>query len=534
MNKLIHRIYKLRHFSWLIAFLLGGIFFNLSVKASAPMPTPDASTIEIVEVVTEMLNSMMFTSHYLDRVTTDEFNDAFDFGVLPYTDLWNWDTSDFNVEKLSSDELSLLLLATDLYNENNIQLNSNDDVYLLTFNNGFFTGNAYIDDNGELIYKDNNTIGDKLLQIALGGDILDTEEMISIYDDLANEIISTGYNLPSENIVDVTTLTNIDRTLYFYFGIKARLYSRLDLVYIPDMYNSNFYFNSPGVPLTIYSDLNPNQFITNHGTDNTTTYNSTNNQTINNKVWNYKLQFPTNYQVCTLSEYNSFSFSSGTHPYLIDYNGNTFNPQYYEYVQNNDVIRFEKLVSDNNSYVFDGTKAYSYKDLNDAQQTLNNIQIQPNPNYDPEEDIGINNYPSQKIIPENFSVSESNLPLPNTTPYPSPNYSPSLTYNPDIQPSFDNAINSFQNLQIPFINGISDRYPFSIPWDIAKFISRFSSEPTPPAWNFDWNITVGNTTYTKHFEGDLSDFNGLAEIFRNLILISFIIALCKFSYDHHF
>lgn len=533
MFKILQKAIKHRYLlSWLIAFFIGGILYSMKVCASSPIPSPDSSTVELVQVVSEMLNSMMFTSHYLEPISSDSFNANFDFGALPYTDLWTWDSSDFNVTQLNSEELSTLLTSSDIYNESNVQLDSNSDVYLLTFDNGFFHGNAYIDSNGQIIYKDNKSVGDKLLQVALGGDILDVEDMIANYEDLADDITSYGYNLPSENIVDPSTLTNVNRTLYFYFGVKARLYNRLDLCYIPNMYNSNFYFNTSGVPLTIYSDLNPSLFITKHGTDNTATYNQSVNQSANNKTWNYKIQFPTTYGVCTLAEYNSYSFSSGTHPYLIDYNGNTFNSQYYNYVQNNDVIGFEQLVSDNGDYDFDGEETYSYKDLYDAIQTLGNIQVQPNPDYDPNSNIGSTNYPQQKTIPQNFSVSSSTLPLPNNTPNPSPtpNPDPTLDYGQITQPENQSILDSFSNLQIPFLQNIRYRFPFCIPWDIRDAISLLQFSPTAPAWDFDWKITVLGTTYKYHCVGDLSDFDSLALLFRRLMLCAVFIGLAFWTY----
>lgn len=66
-------------------------------------------------------------------------------------------------------------------------------------------------------------------------------------------------------------------------------------------------------------------------------------------------------------------------------------------------------------------------------------------------------------------------------------------------------------------------FPFCIPFDVVDMIKLLDAEPVAPSYTVNWNIPIINRALT--FEVDLSPFNGVAAILRNLEIILFCIGL---------
>lgn len=140
----------------------------------------------------------------------------------------------------------------------------------------------------------------------------------------------------------------------------------------------------------------------------------------------------------------------------------------------------------------------------------------------------------------NYPTTNNNYPTTNT--YNVTNYNPtenSYIYNisqVSDTPQIGEDIGTLDPNEItdglPILNNLSKRFPFSIPWDIYNILSSLSSERETPY--IDTYVTIPAVNYTWHIQYDLSDFDDIASLFRKLFLISFIIGLAWFSYDHFF
>lgn len=139
----------------------------------------------------------------------------------------------------------------------------------------------------------------------------------------------------------------------------------------------------------------------------------------------------------------------------------------------------------------------------------------------------------------NASLSYENFPLYTSTAAPS--YSPTYDYYYDYYiteytPSIGDDIDTLNPDEItdgiPILNNLSKRFPFSIPWDIYSIVSGLSAERETPY--IDTVLTIPVINYDWHIQYDLSAFDDVASLFRTLFLISFVIGLAYFSYDHFF
>ena len=66
-------------------------------------------------------------------------------------------------------------------------------------------------------------------------------------------------------------------------------------------------------------------------------------------------------------------------------------------------------------------------------------------------------------------------------------------------------------------------FPFCIPFDVVDMIKLLDAEPVAPSYTVNWQIPIINRALT--FEVDLSPFNSVAAILRNLEIIIFCIGL---------
>lgn len=115
--------------------------------------------------------------------------------------------------------------------------------------------------------------------------------------------------------------------------------------------------------------------------------------------------------------------------------------------------------------------------------------------------------------PEPGTPSTPSTPSPITPPSDSGGSDGDLTF-----PSF--------NFKFPEINwslgDLSNKFPFSIPFDLVAFYTILNAEPRAPA--VDAEIPLGDF-YNWHFEADFSQFDSYAVIIRNVEYISFVVAL---------
>lgn len=85
---------------------------------------------------------------------------------------------------------------------------------------------------------------------------------------------------------------------------------------------------------------------------------------------------------------------------------------------------------------------------------------------------------------------------------------------------------------IPILSNLEYRFPFSIPFDMYKLAKGLSVPRETPY--IDTVIVIPGINYEWTLQYDLHSFDNVAELFRLLELILFIVALALFSYDHFF
>lgn len=82
------------------------------------------------------------------------------------------------------------------------------------------------------------------------------------------------------------------------------------------------------------------------------------------------------------------------------------------------------------------------------------------------------------------------------------------------------------DFNIPDLNwslgDLSQKFPFSIPFDLVAFYTLLNAEPVAPA--IDANIPLGGF-YTWRFQADFSQFDNYAVIIRNVEYIGFVVTL---------
>ena len=153
------------------------------------------------------------------------------------------------------------------------------------------------------------------------------------------------------------------------------------------------------------------------------------------------------------------------------------------------------------------------KDNADVYITTNNNTINSNTYTDNRQTV-INNEGDVY----NYDYDDDDPPI---NPPPSTVTPPSDSGGSDGDVSFPDF-----NFQLPEINwslgDLSEKFPFSIPFDLIAFFTVLNAEPQAPS--IDANIPLGSW-YTWHFTADFSQFDNWATIIRNVEFIAFCIGL---------
>ena len=187
---------------------------------------------------------------------------------------------------------------------------------------------------------------------------------------------------------------------------------------------------------------------------------------------------------------------------------------------NNNVLVFPTINEGDNLYItpkvnvgVDGEVNYQPYIINEGD-TINNVinQYYIDSNT-PDKTIS---YPSDD--PGGGGGGSSDNPSGGTPPDWSNNY-PHLT--PDGEGGF-NFNFTLPDLNIDWnISGLSEKFPFSIPFDLMAFCQILDAEPETP--RFEGNLVLPMLTY--HIDLNLERFNTIAQLLRNLEFVGFCIGL---------
>ena len=477
-------------------------------------------------------------------------------------ELHTCDVNDCDVSRVSQEQLALLKEkeSTDGYHvydrDNNVIDLGTTPIYTVNFDNGFFHGQTFIDSHGQILYYGQAPSGARTMAKILFGGTYWAYGDWNYFADLAAQTVTDNNMAWNPHISDLSDISWYLTYGYFstsQWGTNHEIYS----IFIPDMYapgsiikrdssGETWYFNlnSDGSKPFVYkaSSANPSS---------PTGYLSFSAYTteFNGYTYNYVLHAHN-----SISEWNAKPTISIQDFYNLSYAG-VVQQQYYVIESNFPTWSAEKSNEahrDETHYFMplqwpDGSVIHPELpedeiDLDSLAETSEMPEIAPeaNPDYDPSEELSPDNYPYTYPQPVVMPwVRPSPIPGiivgPGPGPGPTPDPTPDPTATPSLDPDIEEDPSILPGGRIPILHNIQNRFPFCIPFDVYRFVNAIGTvQATPPAWDFDWSITVWEHTYTVHVQGDLSDYEPLAIIFRELILISFILAIMFWSYTHYF
>lgn len=494
-----------------ISFLSLSLFCSFVSHAQA---APDLSqhTYELIEDGTEMVLQTLGVEHGIFNTLGNYTEVISDFlGLDPSLKPEDYSIrplSDIEKENLSEDYI------THFYDKNGNEIPI-DSLYYVSADNGYFQAEFYMDSNGDILYttgEDSHT----LLNLGFGGFVPVTGQNFAswgdVYESLVNRIANNNYNYsaPAYNLTDNS---------YFLWVPSG---SSAGYLYIANQYNPNVTIpvtnNNGGTIQQWYTnDLSTIVFANTKGDISSLLSIQVGSWTKLGHTYKYLVSFArnSNYSSVLLGSYQTWlnqggNFIFGRVGYF--YDGNRYQGS----------VPFVRTKESEMPLLVEN-ELYSYDEL----ALINSLTEQDpeiNPDYDPTSTIDPSNYPFQYPSPEN-PIVPSDLPLAGSNPSlnPIPETGGDLS---TIDPS-----GTFPDT-IPIIDNLQYRFPFSIPWDIKKMLQGLRSTPVAPCFTIEWYIQP--LDYTWYFELDLSDFNNQASLFRTLFLISFIIGLAIFSYNHFF
>ena len=498
-------------------FTLFFLFFPIHVNAQA-MPSISSPTYSVIDGgQTDLINGNLI-NYGLFPFQEDSFKYILQtvLGSNPYLQ-----PSDFTIRPLTDIERENLEegFTRHFYNENGDEIPLSD-LYYVSGDNGYLHSEFYMDSNGNVLYGDldkTNTLMNFGFSHGAFNPDSNYANWDAVYSDVAERIEQGNFNYyPGE----IPSGSNTYFTWVGYGGSKGPIMA--GYILIPNQ-------NIPGqiVPLNRESDGTIYQWYTNDLNLISSVTTLGNYQPTTVKTGNYSYNgYSYRYLVSGFANINGIPDSR-----LINYddwaNGNVkgdfiFGRQgtyYNELVSPEDSIGFKKVRTPEIP-IISPDELYNYDEL---AQTVPEAIPEANPQFDPSAPIAPGNYPINYPSPAGV-VIPSNLPLPGSQPGINPQPLPSgdiITIDPSELP--DN---------IPFVSNLQSRFPFSIPWDIKRMLTTLRSNAVAPCFEISWYIRP--LDYTWEFALDLSSFDQQAQLFRILFLISFIVGLAIFSYDHFF
>lgn len=391
------------------------------------------------------------------------------------------------------------------------------NIRYVTFDNGYYSGEAFIDENGDILYRYIDGIGSgpdgQLCNIRQGGSEMTKADFYTMYQNAGQHIGSSNYcfNVSSPSSVGTSSY-------YVAWGLSNR--GLAESFYIANQYIQGVIvpIASNGGAITSWYTNNPD--LIHHET--------------------------------LMGDMNTKNIQSGTWTY----NGATYRYRVSAYSGLIDIGSYQSLVSFNDwvagdhssavfgriGYYFDGDflvdKTITFGSTSksgtiDIGQTIGLDSVKDLSDSYAETPWGVNKSYDPADDDDGWAIS-LDIPFADdiVIPIPIPGEGEDEEEgNPAIDDELPIIVPS-DIPDLPIVNGLQNRFPFSIPWDIKNLLKGLRSRPVAPSFHISWYIQPLN--YTWEFDIDLSVFNTQAELFRNCFLILFVIGLAVFSYRHFF
>ena len=513
-----------------IAFFIGGIILSMNCNAQA-LPTIDPNTFSVIQGFNNDLINVGFLPQNLQAyspISTSNWS-PWDLGYIALSAV---DENDCTISVLDDSQKTQLINSIAPIHVNGTSVTVEENIYVVNYDNGYLSGYAYIDSNGQLLaYSDN--IAGHLLQAKYGGNIKDTSAWEEMFQETSVDIYDDNFLLTDhpEYIQDVSYYL-FEGTLAY--GNPSAAYD----LFIPNQYNkgvivpvatrdgtfiNEWYYNSEDAFIyhTRYGTVNPLSIQTGTFTKDNVSY--THKLTLN-RIWSG-----------SVADNNFFDWLNGQNKLKCVFGAEGL--EYNSNIGNSTALAFKPIQNPNGAQIINYNYYYDYNGIKELESALNDLTSTLNQNFEYNQPISEENFPQYYPIGDTQS-NPSNIPFPGVENYPGFEPLPNPNPNPDpsAAPSIGQDIGEVdpENIRsnIPIINNLLNRFPFSIPWDIYGLISGFSSNRETPY--IDTTVTIPLVNYEWHIQYDLHAFDGIASLFRTLFLISFIIGLAYFSYDHFF
>lgn len=520
------------------------LFFPLRVHASAN-PVPTVESLQLVENTAELLTQSKFVTSGLFPFSLEEVKNFLNQYIqAPNQNLYTITSNDCVVRPLTSNELSDLDGFTrHFYDSNGNEINM-EDSYLVSYDNGFFSGQFYINSSGQMLYASNDS-SNELINIRLSGDSFSSTDWDNLYDDLSELAETNNYNIPlTQN--DVVS----DVAVYIHTGFV----DHGQIWYSQSVYCPNAYQNGVCVAYPENSGYASIQGIYTNDLSlvqiNTTMYQpqwyggnfSISEGDFQQGIYHYKYRVSFGSGFANVDQgsiifrnYDDWisgrisAYDSGPFAFT---NGAFSNPSKYSNKTN---LGVKKIQFDDIEEIPDLSDYLLKSELENYIQSLEEVNPEPNPEYDPSERISPDNFPQVIEVPV-YLPSEYPNPFPNNlnnnnpNPNPNPNDNPAPELDPELGESVIDP--SVIGNSVPLIGNLKNRFPFCIPFDVYNLLTGLAVQRETPYINT--SFVIPGINYTWVLDYDLHAFDNLAELFRNLFLIAFIIGLAWFSFDHFF
>lgn len=259
---------------------------------------------------------------------------------------------------------------------------------------------------------------------------------------------------------------------------------------------------------------NRSMLIATRNSDNSAVFNLTDSQTVTKALNN----------VGTGNGLSGYCFGNNSIAFIYD----PYNPNNSSTYENNIVYDaypcvYKKLNSDvlyfgfYNKYAKDTNTANSENLMNITRITNGNSQ--GSTVFIVATIINSNNYEGDTYITNEGDVINNPSPQP-TDPNDTIHNVPETPLSPNDDGGWDIDLPDIDIPNLPLGN-LSEKFPFSIPWDLVAFYAMLDAEPEAPRFNGTMDLTLVQWNY----DIDLSPFDSAAELCRKLQFGLFVVGL---------
>lgn len=476
-----------------------------SAKASQLVVSP--SDLEYIGNGLQMLQNLGVVDNGVLPIDSDGVTDSLlsDFGKLDITT--SVSSTDFTVEEMPVDVMLSIINGEYVQNDGTPIPTDYSRLDYVSFDNGYYSGHAVLYEGEIVCTVDSSENLRRVCDVKYGGSEISVNELKSLYTSFANEVKHDVYNYGVSNGTSLT--------YYLCFGsTSGGRPSGVSSCFITNQYIPGVIVPrvTSGTAIQSWYTNNPDLISCSavYGNNDAKTV-TPGNYTVGGYNYSYVVTFASGRGFTNVNPSGTISgFLNG------DTSSVLFGKVGYAYdsaLLNNDAIPFlptdGDVISLDDSYAVDDVINFPLKGNPDTDK-----------HYNPGLDTTADNYPVS-VEQDSSVVWDPTISTPANPEPPTPEPTPT--------PEFDTTM-----VDIPFFTGLERRFPFCIPWDIKRAMQLLSVSPEPPSWDFYWNITVLEHTYSYHCVGDLSAFSGLADILRKLLFLSSFIGLAIFTYKHLF